>query len=221
MPSITPRGPAIQRFLHATKAMAFLAPLGLKHRQLIKSAIPRGCASAGHRELQVHQVRSRVRLFSVSANQDFSSRDIHHYKPDARPGPDRAQLRSADRGADRRAGGPGRRPRPAGLGADRLGQDRRLWARDRPTCSATPSGSSAAAAPLALIVAPTRELALQVQRELAWLYQYADARVVSCVGGMDPRAEAAPTGRGRPHRGRHARPAVRSFAARPPRRLAA
>ncbi len=46
-----------------------------------------------------------------------------------------------------------------------------------------------AAAPLALIVAPTRELALQVQRELAWLYQYADARVVSCVGGMDPRHE--------------------------------
>ena len=46
-----------------------------------------------------------------------------------------------------------------------------------------------AAAPLALIVAPTRELALQVQRELAWLYLYADARVVSCVGGMDPRRE--------------------------------
>ena len=46
-----------------------------------------------------------------------------------------------------------------------------------------------AAAPLALIVAPTRELALQVHRELAWLYRYADARVVSCVGGMDPRGE--------------------------------
>jgi ATP-dependent RNA helicase DeaD len=46
-----------------------------------------------------------------------------------------------------------------------------------------------AAAPVALIVAPTRELALQVQRELAWLYQYAAARVVSCVGGMDPRRE--------------------------------
>ena len=30
---------------------------------------------------------------------------------------------------------------------------------------------------------------LQVHRELAWLYQYADARVVSCVGGMDPRRE--------------------------------
>src|ERR1700753_1582103 len=46
-----------------------------------------------------------------------------------------------------------------------------------------------AAAPLALIVAPTRELALQVHRELGWLYQYAGARVVSCVGGMDPRRE--------------------------------
>ena len=46
-----------------------------------------------------------------------------------------------------------------------------------------------AAAPLALVVAPTRELALQVHRELEWLYRYADARVVSCVGGMDPRRE--------------------------------
>lgn len=43
--------------------------------------------------------------------------------------------------------------------------------------------------PLALIVAPTRELALQVQRELTWLYQYTGARIVSCVGGMDPRRE--------------------------------
>ncbi len=46
-----------------------------------------------------------------------------------------------------------------------------------------------AGAPLALIVAPTRELALQVHRELSWLYEKAGARVVSCVGGMDPRAE--------------------------------
>jgi ATP-dependent RNA helicase DeaD len=46
-----------------------------------------------------------------------------------------------------------------------------------------------AGAPLALIVAPTRELALQVHRELAWLYGHANARVVSCVGGMDPRRE--------------------------------
>ena len=43
--------------------------------------------------------------------------------------------------------------------------------------------------PLALIVAPTRELALQVHGELTWLYKYAGARVVSCVGGMDPRQE--------------------------------
>ncbi|WP_068028891.1 DEAD/DEAH box helicase [Rhodoplanes sp. Z2-YC6860] len=45
------------------------------------------------------------------------------------------------------------------------------------------------AKPLALIVAPTRELALQVQQEFAWLYQYTGARIVSCVGGMDPRRE--------------------------------
>jgi ATP-dependent RNA helicase DeaD len=43
--------------------------------------------------------------------------------------------------------------------------------------------------PLALIVAPTRELALQVERELLWLYQYAGARIVACVGGMDARQE--------------------------------
>ena len=46
-----------------------------------------------------------------------------------------------------------------------------------------------AAAPVALIVAPTRELALQVKRELTWLYQFARAEIVACVGGMDPRAE--------------------------------
>jgi ATP-dependent RNA helicase DeaD len=44
-------------------------------------------------------------------------------------------------------------------------------------------------APLALVVAPTRELALQVQRELIWLYGPAGARVLSCVGGMDIRRE--------------------------------
>ncbi len=43
--------------------------------------------------------------------------------------------------------------------------------------------------PVAIIVAPTRELALQVQRELAWLYAEAGARIVACVGGMDPRRE--------------------------------
>mgnify|MGYP003594416025 CR=1 FL=1 len=39
-------------------------------------------------------------------------------------------------------------------------------------------------APVALVLAPTRELALQVQRELAWLYGPTGARVVACVGGM-------------------------------------
>ncbi|WP_374443833.1 DEAD/DEAH box helicase, partial [Stella sp.] len=43
--------------------------------------------------------------------------------------------------------------------------------------------------PLALVVAPTRELALQVHRELTWLYGEAGATVASCVGGMDPGAE--------------------------------
>ena len=43
--------------------------------------------------------------------------------------------------------------------------------------------------PVALIIAPTRELAMQVQRELSWLYQYAGARVIACVGGMDPGRE--------------------------------
>ncbi len=43
--------------------------------------------------------------------------------------------------------------------------------------------------PLALVVAPTRELALQVRRELEWLYAETGASIVTCVGGMDPRAE--------------------------------
>ena len=47
-----------------------------------------------------------------------------------------------------------------------------------------------AGAPLALAIAPTRELAMQVRGELSWLYAETGARIVSCVGGMDPRAEA-------------------------------
>jgi ATP-dependent RNA helicase DeaD len=43
--------------------------------------------------------------------------------------------------------------------------------------------------PLALVVAPTRELALQVKTELSWLYARAGGRVISCVGGMDPMTE--------------------------------
>ncbi|MGN6376746.1 MAG: DEAD/DEAH box helicase [Sphingomonas sp.] len=46
-----------------------------------------------------------------------------------------------------------------------------------------------AAAPMALVIAPTRELALQVSRELAWLYAKAGARIATCVGGMDASKE--------------------------------
>jgi ATP-dependent RNA helicase DeaD len=53
-----------------------------------------------------------------------------------------------------------------------------------------------AGAPRALIVAPTRELAIQVQRELSWLYAETGARITTCVGGMDPRRERDALGRG-------------------------
>ncbi|MEE4154711.1 MAG: DEAD/DEAH box helicase [Erythrobacter sp.] len=46
-----------------------------------------------------------------------------------------------------------------------------------------------APAPRALVITPTRELALQVSRELAWLYGRTGARVATCVGGMNPSAE--------------------------------
>jgi len=54
----------------------------------------------------------------------------------------------------------------------------------------------AAEAPLALVIAPTRELALQVKRELAWLFEKAGAVVVSTVGGMDMRDERRALARG-------------------------
>ncbi|NTS32271.1 DEAD/DEAH box helicase [Phyllobacterium sp. BT25] len=44
-------------------------------------------------------------------------------------------------------------------------------------------------APYALVIAPTRELALQVRRELEWLYEQTGARIASCVGGMDMTKE--------------------------------
>ena len=43
--------------------------------------------------------------------------------------------------------------------------------------------------PLALVVAPTRELAVQVRLELEWVYAPARARMAACVGGMDMRQE--------------------------------
>jgi ATP-dependent RNA helicase DeaD len=52
------------------------------------------------------------------------------------------------------------------------------------------------AAPVALVIAPTRELALQVSKELEWLYANTGARIATCVGGMDPRAERRVLDRG-------------------------
>ncbi|MCO5145013.1 MAG: DEAD/DEAH box helicase [Aquamicrobium sp.] len=43
--------------------------------------------------------------------------------------------------------------------------------------------------PLGLVIAPTRELAIQVQRELDWLYAGTRIQTATCVGGMDMRTE--------------------------------
>jgi len=53
-----------------------------------------------------------------------------------------------------------------------------------------------ASAPLALAIAPTRELAMQVKRELEWLYEFAGVSIASCVGGMDIRSERRALERG-------------------------
>lgn len=53
-----------------------------------------------------------------------------------------------------------------------------------------------ASAPLALVIAPTRELALQVKSELTWLFERAGAVLASTVGGMDMRDERRALGRG-------------------------
>ena len=50
--------------------------------------------------------------------------------------------------------------------------------------------------PMALIIAPTRELALQVARELEWLYAQTEAKIATCVGGMDYRTEKRMLDRG-------------------------
>lgn len=53
-----------------------------------------------------------------------------------------------------------------------------------------------APAPLALVIAPTRELAIQVKRELTWLFKHAGAVIASTVGGMDMRDERRALARG-------------------------
>ena len=51
-------------------------------------------------------------------------------------------------------------------------------------------------APVAIVIAPTRELALQVSRELIWLYAKTGARIATCVGGMDASKERKMLGQG-------------------------
>jgi len=55
---------------------------------------------------------------------------------------------------------------------------------------------SRADAPLAVVIAPTRELAMQVKKELEWLYAGAGAKMAICVGGMDMRDERRALSRG-------------------------
>lgn len=52
------------------------------------------------------------------------------------------------------------------------------------------------AAPLAVVIAPTRELALQVRREFDWLFAEAGIVTASAVGGMDARTERRALERG-------------------------
>ena len=65
-----------------------------------------------------------------------------------------------------------------------------------PTLLGEAEGFERAAAPLGLVIAPTRELALQVKRELSWLFAKAGAHLASCVGGMDMRDERRALERG-------------------------
>ncbi|MFP5078108.1 DEAD/DEAH box helicase [Rhizobium sp. YIM 134829] len=58
-----------------------------------------------------------------------------------------------------------------------------------PTLLGDANRFKAAGLPLAVVVAPTRELAMQVKLELEWLYEMTGAVIASCVGGMDIRSE--------------------------------
>jgi ATP-dependent RNA helicase DeaD len=50
--------------------------------------------------------------------------------------------------------------------------------------------------PRGLVIAPTRELALQVAREFDWLYAATGIGIATCVGGMDYRTERRALDRG-------------------------
>lgn len=59
-----------------------------------------------------------------------------------------------------------------------------------------PTSLAMAEGPMALVIAPTRELAMQVSRELLWLYRASGARIATCVGGMDASRERRMLGHG-------------------------
>ncbi|MEY1555270.1 DEAD/DEAH box helicase [Yoonia sp. R2331] len=65
-----------------------------------------------------------------------------------------------------------------------------------PTILAEDGTFGPATTPLALVIAPTRELAMQVKRELSWLYRPAGVVMASTVGGMDMRDERRALDRG-------------------------
>ena len=65
-----------------------------------------------------------------------------------------------------------------------------------PTILETDGKFAPASKPLALVIAPTRELAMQVKRELSWLFAKSGVVMASCVGGMDMRDERRALDRG-------------------------
>jgi len=92
---------------------------------------------------------------------------------------------------------------PAHIGADLLvsaqtgsGKTLGFGIAIAPTLLGEAEAFEPAGAPLALVIAPTRELAMQVRRELTWLYAKAGAVLASCVGGMDMRDERRALERG-------------------------
>ena len=158
------------------------------------------------RELQPIRFEAVFGFSALAPTKVFPSRDILNHQSAARPGPDRAQLRFRHRGADRRAGGRRCRPRPAGLGANRLRQDRRLRARHRQGPArrrrAVRAGHRAPGADRG--PHPRTGLAGAARTRLA-------LSICRCARGFLRRRHGsarrtAPAGRGRPHRGRHARP---------------
>ena len=84
----------------------------------------------------------------------------------------------------------------SGLSPDRIGQDRGFWPRHCRHAARGRRKLFLCCCALALVIAPTRELAMQVKRELAWLYGEAGAVMASCVGGMDMRDERRALDRG-------------------------